>query len=480
MNRTTTDMPPKAAATASPWARLVRWFDGLSPGQIVLFGVLAYAAIVILRGPQLFLTPRFWSEEGTIYLHFGLHHGFWDAFFKAHLGYYSIIPNIGGWLAAQVPLIHAPTVTTAIAYAGLLWIFMLALMAPFEAIRSNRARALFALTLMLGYPQTEIWLSTINLQWYFIVATGIVLAAEARRGAYEKVALTTLLIAGLSGPGSIFMAPLFFLRAVIERTGPRMRQAALFVTLAALQTAIVYFNFEEVGAVENQKRSTAFEPYALALVTFFRSFLVLPLGPDIAHAIGSIARKGEIMVSAFNAAGISLPDATDWKALFQQLARAGILISGLIIAAVIVRFSRRTTHYFLAASVFVSVLMTFGALGDGSMYSQIALHHPRYVYPPATLAGLGLCIAALDPARGRLGAAVMRTMLALFLFWGAICFVYGNYLVYMTPWRSGIAWEESIERWIEEPSRGLELWPGNWKYVPDLTPEQMGVSPPPS
>lgn len=466
----------------STWPSFGAWIEAIPRRRLVVFGLIFYAVVSFLRTPQVFLTPRFWSEEGPIYLDFALVNDFWTVMTKAHLGYYSIIPTVGGWLAAQVPFLYAPYVTTTIASAGQLFIFALLLVAPFKEVQTNGARILLAAAWILGFPQTEIWLSTINLQWYLIVATGIVLAAEAKRGAYEKMALGTLFVAGLSGPGSVFLTPLFFLRAVMERSPERIRQAAVIIAVATFQTACVYFNFEEAGAWADQKRSTTIEPYALALASVYRSFFVVLAGPDVGHDFGAIARNGMTLVWPLERRGVEFPEMVAFlgqsyepKVLIEHIFKAALLAASLVIFFVFFKLGGLKTRFLIAASLFYSVLVSFGALGDGTMISQVSTHAPRYLYPAATLTGLAICLAALRPEASRLSLGVFRSALLIYLFWGLLCFIFGHYLLFSIDWRNGMPWDTAIAIWLSGQTEGIELWPQVWLYQPSLSPEELGL-----
>ena len=48
---------------------------------------VVYAALVLMRSPEIAVHGRFWAEEGTIYFARALESGFWKALFAPHPGY---------------------------------------------------------------------------------------------------------------------------------------------------------------------------------------------------------------------------------------------------------------------------------------------------------------------------------------------------------------------------------------------------------
>ncbi|PCJ20585.1 MAG: hypothetical protein COB02_03430 [Candidatus Cloacimonadota bacterium] len=74
-----------------------------------------FYALCILRNPDLFLFPRFWAEEGSIYFQTAYNEGFFNGLSQVQMGYFSIIPNISTSLASLFPLKSAPYICLIIA-----------------------------------------------------------------------------------------------------------------------------------------------------------------------------------------------------------------------------------------------------------------------------------------------------------------------------------------------------------------------------
>ena len=181
-----------------------------------LAGVWAIAG----RAPTLLVEPRLWAEEGTRYLSYALSHNWVQSLLQVQHGYYAIWPNLAVTLAANfVPLISMPLVTTGFA--------LFAQVAPLALILWGQSHLwpnlpvrLVGMTLYLLAPVAgEVWLNSINSQFFFSVVAVLILNENAaapntiRRWLYYVL----LVLAGLTGPVTCFLTPLFLWRAWVER-----------------------------------------------------------------------------------------------------------------------------------------------------------------------------------------------------------------------------------------------------------------------
>ena len=80
------------------------------------FLLATYAAVVLLRMPDILIKRRFWAEEGEVYFHNAWNERWYDALFAVHSGYLNLSASIATLLAAHlVPLEFAPLVSTTFA-----------------------------------------------------------------------------------------------------------------------------------------------------------------------------------------------------------------------------------------------------------------------------------------------------------------------------------------------------------------------------
>ena len=137
------------------------------------------------------------------------------------------------------PLWAAPYVSTGLA--------LLIQCAPAILIVTSRADwlqrrlvLLIALLIVASPPiSQEVWLNSINSQFHLALAAGIILALEPHSGLVGALQFVILFIAPLSGPASWALAPLFALRALIDRS--RLRVLQTLVLFAALAVQVAFF-----------------------------------------------------------------------------------------------------------------------------------------------------------------------------------------------------------------------------------------------
>ena len=216
--------------------------------------LLSAAAAIVLREPRFVLRPRFWAEEGSWYFAnaFASAHGpewYRGLTFTPH-GYLALWPNLATTAAANlVPLESAPLVTTLLAFAVQLVPVCIVLWGQ-SRLWSSIPRKLVAVTIILLAPlSAEPWLNTINSQFYFALATFLLLVEDrdaTRRRSWLRWML--LLVAGLTGPASCVLTPLFVFKAVKEKSPERSVQAAILATAAVTQVVLLLTSAESTLA----------------------------------------------------------------------------------------------------------------------------------------------------------------------------------------------------------------------------------------
>jgi hypothetical protein len=186
-----------------------------------------FAALVLLRFPFMFRAPTFYAEEGIVYFRYALEHDIWDALTASHIGYYSLVSNLGGVLASWVPLRFAPLITSLF---GLVFPTVCAhLLIEYEI--SLRSRAWALAVLVFTVTMRAEWSSTIHSQFWLAAAMTLLLGSTAPRGPAAKCLQGTLvLVAAATGVVSCLLAPIFGLASLRLR---ERRFAVIAITLAA-------------------------------------------------------------------------------------------------------------------------------------------------------------------------------------------------------------------------------------------------------
>jgi len=247
---------PARGASRAAWARPA------------LVGLIS-AVVIVLRRPDALLNPQFWAEDGAAWFYEAYVHGI-RAVLTPHSGYLQTSSRLVAWLAQGVPITRAPLVFSLFAIAmQALPAVLLATHRFDDLVPDWRARTLL-IALYLLLPNTaEVHAILTNGMWHLALVPLLLAFARppaSRPGKVFDVAL--VLIAGLSGPFSILLAP--FLALFWWRHRQR-RWLGVILGADVLAAAI------QVGAVVSSL-SSAGGPRSVGLPTN------LPL---VARAVGS-------------------------------------------------------------------------------------------------------------------------------------------------------------------------------------------------
>ncbi|MCG7964718.1 MAG: hypothetical protein N0E54_18590, partial [Candidatus Thiodiazotropha taylori] len=171
------------------------------------------ACLIFIREPLFLLEPRIWAEEGRIYLSRALAEEPVSALFSFNLGYYSLFNNFIAFAAVEFfPIKYAAYVTTYSSLLLQLATFLLIVLTPSKLLATFEERVLVGIALIiLGTP--EIWLTTINMQFWLATGTFFLLNGKSLRSSH----LIYLALAFLTGIPSLLFAPFFLIRYLKER-----------------------------------------------------------------------------------------------------------------------------------------------------------------------------------------------------------------------------------------------------------------------
>jgi hypothetical protein len=443
-----TSEPPGSSdsptATTPQWSRL--WFWPRSGGRrdshvslpeavwpTVLL-LLVYAAAVSVRMPQILLKGRFWAEEGAIYFLNGRNLSWYDALIAVHTGYLNLAASIGTLLAARlVPIEAAPWVSTGFAMLIQLCPPLLLLTSRASWLRSGRAKAAALLLLLSATPSAEVWLNTITSQFHLAVATALILALPLRDGPTRWFQSGLLVLAPFSGPTSSVLAPLFILRAYVDRSRQRLEQGALLGCVGAVQLVMILLHPEP-------SREIGITPRLLALVIYVKQ-LLLPL-------LGTV--RTETLTHDL------IRDMLAGRSLWMPLLLSATWMTAIVLAAWQSRVSE--ARWLVAAGAVLMAASYFGALGQ-HIDLLLATFGDRYSYAPMALFNLALLAVALG-ARGWLqGAAAV--VLCVILWTGM-----HEYFSPPRMMQDGSSWWEEIARWHADPAYRVQFWPTSdvWRW----------------
>ncbi len=221
------------------------WMDTCG-GRWVAQGLLACLCVllVVSRRPDAVFNAQFWAEDAR-YWYLQAHDlGGWQALLLQQNGYLQTVSRLAGALAQWVPLRWAPLLFNSIAIG-----FQIL---PVLLLNTARGRALLPhvwlrgliCLLYLGHPYAaEVHANVTNIQWHLVLAAAMILAFPASSLPAMRYADGGLLaLASLSGPFSLFLAPIAVLLAWYRRDRRSMTLAGLVLVCALIQGVLLCFH----------------------------------------------------------------------------------------------------------------------------------------------------------------------------------------------------------------------------------------------
>jgi hypothetical protein len=410
------------------------------PGVFALLLVLA-----VSRSPYLLTHGRFWAEEGTVHFqHMFEHPGPGSLFFVyGRSGYLDAFCNVATWLAAHVSLMRAPLVTVWLSFGvivGLLWI---TLYWPSALLPTRVSRVSTALMMVVGTVAIPgVWLNSLEAQTYLTLTTLLLLFVHLnpltrRRFLFGGLVLAT---AGLSGVYAGLLAPLFIVRALMQRSRRNVIYAAVAGAAAAIQLAVVAHLHASAQTADTKL---------------------------VFRGAGTIVRN----IAAYHIAGFVF--GPDNAAKVQGRSHTPVIFAGLcgfaivvlaLLAAMLVRVRDRRVPLALAAAFLIEELgINYGASNDSFL---------RFAVVP-----IGILILMLvhgTAAANRAGLrAVGAGLCALVLLFGLSTF--WTYQPSNLRCRACPDWAQQVHQWQQGRSSRLESWPYPGWYI-RLTPRQTNAA----
>jgi hypothetical protein len=207
--------------------------------------------LLFVRYPDWFLRPRLWAEDFVKF--------FLDArcignpaIFQSYSGYIHLIPRLIAWVGARLDPAIIPTFYLSASFA-----FTLLVVARVFSPRLDLpGKPLLALAIVAVPHTGEVFLSITNIQWIAALALVLTLLMRDPAGPLEWAGdISVLILAGLTGPFSLFIFPFFVLRALYRATNASRvllaaeLLAALVQELQILRNTAVAIPGQSVGAI---------------------------------------------------------------------------------------------------------------------------------------------------------------------------------------------------------------------------------------
>jgi hypothetical protein len=360
--------------------------------------------------------------------------------FMPHLGYYSFVDNIAGLLAFYlVPLEQAPKVTVIFALIIQLIPALLIIISSSDPFRGHIRKILAILIILVTVPSQEVWLNTINSQFYLTLCVGIIMVSQGEGKSACWFYRLILLISALTGPVVIFLTPLFWLVAWLQRSKERVIQASILTCGALIQSLLV------INALTLSERTVDFN-LKIFLMAGFIKCVALPL------------------------TGIAV---ADWLARYLRLASLNKFLP-----IIIVIFLLLFIYFFLkeiwsskvfearlmaVGSILVLTLSYFGALNIDRLTLVSSIIGARYYYVPNAMLSLTILFSLSSDS---LMKNVTKNIFKIFLAW----LIIGGSIQYFSTDKTplffiGPDWAGEVRKWRENSNYQLGIWPVNWRMT---------------
>jgi len=224
------------------------------PSQI-LFLLLGCSILIFIRDPAFLIGPRIWAEEGSIYIQSLLDHGVVGSLIKPHLGYYSLYNNVVVALSVEMlSLKWAAYGTTALSF---LFTLICVTVPLFTTSRywGNYFTKITITIFAVVVSSPEIWLNTINIQFYLGSFCTLLLLSEIGTINRAKYTLVVLVVAvgSLTSVTSIILIPFYLLKAIGQKNsklGKRWRDITAILCVGFLVQLYSYTSTLDVTPVQ--------------------------------------------------------------------------------------------------------------------------------------------------------------------------------------------------------------------------------------
>jgi len=418
-------------------------------GRRILFPwllLLGSAAVMILRAPGFFLEPRIWAEEGTVYMAYAYNHSFWQALVAPHQGYYGLFPNLATILALAFGVEHAPTVTTWLSFGAQLLPIAIIAWSNGSIWRVWYRRLLGVLVVLFAASSGEVWLNTINAQFYFNIAVFLLLLEDSRTFVKWRRWLYAFILAfsALTGAVSCFMLPMYILKAIWERSRGSVLQAGI-LSLGTLVQVMAWWSSRDANLGLPSRLGNLDYPSLIAVIVN-RTVVAPILGQSLAGLTAELlmaVRTAGGAVYNLLTAGLSIGFLALLIALCWRNPKQGILMAG---------------SYLLVVSLSIATALV--APGDPKFLLVYPYGAIRYFYSPSVMLLL-LLTANID-----LPAPKPRwlTWFSLILLLAGLVSGAWHYAGDIEQFRGANwpNWSWEINRWKADPEHEVRIWPPPW------------------
>lgn len=376
---------------------------------------IALSTLIILRDPTLFLEPRFWAEEATVYFRTAYMVPVGEALIAPHQGYFSLWANLAGVLATLPPLEYAPLVTTTMSMLVVLLILITILINESVTLNSTLKKAIAGILVVFVGANGEIWLTSINSQHYLPLLVFLILIDQKQHPLKRRVYFFIAAVAGLSSVAVNFLAPLFLLRYLQHRVRADRILFYILLFTSTIQLLAITYSFFYLGA------AAYYHPTQSRAISEFH---LIPL-------------LSKILFYSFAYPFFGFAAFWGWL---------GALVA--LCVAFMARSIRQDIWMFPAAIILLTSLSILSSLG--------MLGGPRYAYSAAVILLLHLMNYSFNNEIPTIARKASSILIAASIAYWAVHFLSGLDNFRDPQWP---IWSEEVKKWHANPNRSLQAHP---------------------
>lgn len=404
--------------------------------------------VIFLREPLFFSESRLWAEEGTRYYAYAYHYAQSPSWYmglsNVQRGYFALWPNVATTIAANLaPVEQAPLITTLMALLVQLLPLGLIIWSNAEFWASPLRKITGLLICFLVPFSGEIWLNTINSQFYLALAVILILMEPLENALRKKWVYRLLLgVAGLTGLVSSMLAPVYVVLAWRTKDRERMLQALILGLCGLIQLGLLASSSAGDKTVGLRLADGRF--YLLIFSAWTQSIGLISSGTD---GVGNLATW---IIAEHEKGNPTL------VLLWTSLLTSAIAVLGWLS----IRLSVRERIIFLGSYCLVLTISYVGALTGNKMDLIVPGVGSRYFWVPNVILGFLLMANAFNRANSKLRVCLCAVMLMVVLVLGGRS--YQTTLLASQEWPN---WRTEVMLWWANPEHQIQIWPPGWKIT---------------
>lgn len=214
--------------------------DSLSSRILFFFFCIV---LIAFREIDFLIHPRLWGEEGKFFYSFARHHSLFEILTTVQVGYVTLFNSMVS--AIQAKLVEPENVPIVSTYLGfiiqLLPVYILTFTAiSFFTFPLNRLLSLLSIL----YTVPELWLNSTNTHFVLGLCVFLIsLVSTDQLSGFKKNMFRLLLVLGpLSGPSSMLILPVFYLKYFMEKTKERFIQVIILTGASLVQLGVTAYS----------------------------------------------------------------------------------------------------------------------------------------------------------------------------------------------------------------------------------------------